>query len=116
MDINVFDVFFVEFRQNLGGELNGNHYAVVLTEVSRVDNTLLVAPITSKKPGKRYRGGITIDCTKYQKNPSYQKAFIRLNKIREVDKRRIKGELIYSLDSMDIIKLKEALKTIFQIE
>ena len=65
---DVFRVYLIDFKQNIGGEISGKHYAVIMSKMSKKDDTLIVAPITSKKKGKKYRGGITIDCTKYQKN------------------------------------------------
>ena len=110
---DVLGVYLVSFEKNKGGELSGKHYALILTPLSN-DNTLLVAPITSKKSGKRYRGGFTINCTKYQENPSYKKAFIRVNKIREIDKKKIWGDKIYDLDEDDIKKLRESFMKVFK--
>lgn len=56
------------------------------------DDTFLVATITSKKAGKKYRGGFTIVCTKYQENPTYDKAFVKVINIREIHKSRIYGK------------------------
>jgi len=41
--------------------MSGKHYALVLSELSKKDSTLLAAPITSKKAGKKYRGGFTVN-------------------------------------------------------
>ena len=84
MTYEVLGVYLVDFKtNNVGGEMSGKHYALVLSELSKKDSTLLVAPITSKKAGKKYRGGFTINCTKYQKNPTYAKAFVKIRKIRD---------------------------------
>ncbi len=73
----------------------------------------VAAPITSKKAGKKYRGGFTINCTKYQKNPTYAKAFVKIRKIREISKYRIYGDKIYDLDKDDVRLLQEAFKNFF---
>ena len=69
MQYEVLGVYLIDFKENIGGEISGKHYALVISKLESKDNTLLVAPITSKKRGKKYRGGFTIDCKKYQKNP-----------------------------------------------
>ena len=93
--------------------MSGKHYALVLSELSKKDSTLLAAPITSKKAGKKYRGGFTINCTKYQKNPTYAKALVKIRKIREISKYRIYGDKIYDLDKDDVRLLQEAFKNFF---
>ena len=108
MEYDDFGVYLVDFKENFGAEFSGKHYAVVLTKASG-DNTLLVAPLTSKKSGKKYKGGFTIECNKYQDNPSTLKAFVRIKKIREIDIRRIYGDRIYD---EDIEKLR---KSFYQI-
>lgn len=113
MKYDVLGVYLIDFKQNVGGELSGKHYALVLSELSKKDNTLLVAPITSKKARKKYRGGFTIDCRKYQKNPTYDKAFIKIRKIREIDKKRIWGTKLYNLDTSDIVQLQLSFKKVF---
>lgn len=113
MTYEVLGVYLVDFKNNIGGEMSGKHYALVLSEISKKDDTLLVAPITSKKANKKYRGGFTIDCKKYQKNPTHEKAFIKIRKIREVSKYRIYGEKIYNLDKADIEELKKHFKNFF---
>lgn len=114
MTYEVLGVYLVDFKtNNVGGEMSGKHYALVLSELSKKDSTLLAAPITSKKAGKKYRGGFTINCTKYQKNPTYEKAFVKIRKIREISKYRIYGDKIYDLDSDDVRLLQEAFKNFF---
>lgn len=112
---DILGVYLVDFKQNIGGELNGLHYAVVLSELSNKDKTLLVAPMTSKKAKAKYRGGFTIDCKKYQTNPSYDKAFIKVRKIREVYKSRFYGKKMYDLDESDKLKLIEKIKEVIKI-
>ena len=114
MKFELFDVYLIDFKKNIGGELKGKHYAVILSDFSYGDSTILVAPIISKKAGKKYRGGFTINCRDYQQNPSYEKAFVRINKIREVSTERILGEKIYSLNEADIKKLIKSFKNIFK--
>lgn len=114
MNYDVLGVYLVDFKQNIGAEFSGRHYALILSELSPKDGTLLVAPITSKKSGKKYKGGFTIDCKKYQKNPSCDKAFIEIRKIREIDKSRIYGKKIYDLDCEDLQKLNKSMHSIFK--
>lgn len=52
---DIFGVYLIDFKQNIGGEISGKHYAVVMSKMSKKDDTLIVAPITSKKKGKKYR-------------------------------------------------------------
>lgn len=113
MNIEKFGVYLVNFSKSRGGELSGNHYAVALTNFNKDHKTFLVAPITSKKSGKKYRGGFTIDCKKYQENPSKEKAFAMVNKIREVSMHRVYGDMVYKLDNEDIEKLRESLYRVF---
>ena len=114
MKFQLFDVYLIDFKNNIGGELKGKHYAVILSDFSYWDSTILVAPITSKKSGKKYRGGFTINCRDYQQNPSYEKAFVRINKLREVSTERILGNKIYNLNDSDIEKLKKSFRNIFK--
>lgn len=114
MKFELFDVYLVDFKNNIGGELQGKHYAVILSNFSYTDKTILVAPITSKKSGKKYRGGFTINCRDYQQNPSYEKAFVRVNKLREVSTERILGNRIYKLNNLDIDKLIKSFKNVFK--
>lgn len=87
MDIG--GVYLVSFPDKGGCEFKGKHYAVAISNVSRDDGTLLVLPITGKKAGKKYRGGITIYNNKYQTSPRYNTSFIYVRKIQEIDKRKI---------------------------
>lgn len=98
MKFEKFGVYLVNFYNSRGGELTGKHYAVAVTDLNKSDKTILVVPLTSKKEGKKYRGGFTIDCTKYQSNPTKDKAFAMVNKIREVSIHRVYGDKIYNLD------------------
>ncbi|MBR7927166.1 type II toxin-antitoxin system PemK/MazF family toxin [Aerococcaceae bacterium zg-ZUI334] len=96
-------MYLVDFKENVGAEFSGKHYAIVITP--QKDNTLVVVPITSKKSGKRYRYGLTLDNSKYLKSPKYPKAFALVRKIREIDRKRIIGSMRYKLDSEDSEKL-----------
>lgn len=135
-------VYLVNFPNKGGNEFYGNHYAVVISRISNDDGTLLVAPITGKKKGKKYRGGITIDNHKYQDKPSYDSAFIYIRKIQEIDKRKIRhqrkklvdefgnalldsqgNELfkkdyvkIYQLDAIDFNLLRDKCKEVIKFE
>ena len=102
---DIFGVYLIDFKQNIGGEISGKHYAVVMSKMSKKDDTLIVAPITSKKK----------DCTKYQKNPTYEKAFIKIRKIREIHKSRFLGRKIYDLEESDVIKLKDTFRSYFDL-
>lgn len=112
---DILGVYLVDFKKNIAGELNGSHYAVVLSELSNKDKTLLVAPLTSKKAKAKYRGGFTIDCKKYQTKPSCDKAFVKVRKIREVHKSRFYGQKIYDFDEEDKLKLIEKIKEVIKI-
>ncbi len=83
------EVYLINFPQKGGNEFYGKHYAIILTTPDKVDGTLLVAPLTGKKSGKKYRGGITIENSKYQNTPSKPKAYAYVRKIQEIDKRKI---------------------------
>lgn len=115
MDYQWMGVYLVNFRNNFGGELNGKHYAIILSKTISSSKTVVVIPITSKKKGKKYRGGITIDCGKYQVNPSCEKAFAMVNKIREIDISRILKGVIYKLDEVDINRLKTSILNQFDL-
>lgn len=134
-------VYLVAFPNKGGREFYGKHYAVVLTEPSKDDGTLLVAPITGKKPKTRYKGGLTLDNYKYQLDPSYDKSFIYTRKIQEIDKRKVMfvkkkqhdetGQIcldkdgqelfikqykkIYQLDDSDYQRLQASLRTILHL-
>lgn len=113
MIIEKFGVYLINFYASTGGELSGKHYAIAITDFNKEHKTFVVIPITSKKSGKKYRGGFTIDCKKYQENPSKEKAFAMANKIREVSMHRVYGDMIYKLDNEDIEKLKKSLFRVF---
>lgn len=115
MEIERFGVYLINFYQNKGGELSGKHYAIAVTGYNKEHKTFVVVPITSKKSGKKYRGGFTIDCKKYQHNPSKEKAFAMVNKIREVSMHRVFGDIIYKLDDEDIEKLRNSMTKIFDL-
>ncbi|WP_462351436.1 type II toxin-antitoxin system PemK/MazF family toxin [Fusobacterium varium] len=112
---DILGVYLVDFKINIGGEFNGKHYAVILSELSCKDKTLLAAPITSKKKGTKYRGGFTIDCNKYQTNPTCQSAFVKVRKMREIHRSRIFGNKIYDLDNEDKQKLIDSIKKTIKI-
>lgn len=114
MDIG--GVYLVNFPNKDGNEFYGKHYAVVISKVSNDDGTLLVAPITGKKRGKKYRGGITIDNHKYQSNPSYNHAFIYVRKIQEIDKRKISHRRIKLTKDDGTIALDRVGKELFRKE
>ncbi len=109
---DIHGVYLVDFKKGKGGELSGKHYSIIITDIRKSDNTLVVIPLTSKKKGKKYRNGITIDCTKYQTDPTHDKAFAMVDKIREVSRNRIYGDKIYQLDKDDINKLNDKIKTV----
>lgn len=92
MGLDIGGVYVVHFPNRGMNEFHGRHYGVVLSKISKDDNTLLVAPITGKKSGRRYRGGVTLDNLKYQTEPSYDSSFVYARKIQEIDKRRISSE------------------------
>ena len=115
MKIEVLGVYLVDFKNNIGGELNGKHYALIISKKSN-DKTYISVPITSKKKGKKYRSGITIDCTKYQKAPTYDKAFIRIDEIREISFQRVYGKKVYSLDDEDAQKFIEKFNLFFKLK
>lgn len=114
MDIG--GVYLVNFPNKGGNEFYGKHYAVVISKVSNDDGTLLVAPITGKKRGKKYRGGITIDNHKYQSSPSYDNAFIYVRKIQEIDKRKITHQRKKQVDDSGNILLDSMGKELFRKE
>ncbi|WP_228065087.1 type II toxin-antitoxin system PemK/MazF family toxin [Streptococcus cuniculi] len=92
MGLDIGGVYVVRFPNRGMNEFYGKHYGVILSKVSGDDKTLLIAPVTGKKKGRKYRGGITLDNFKYQTNPSYDSSFVYARKIQEVDKRRISSE------------------------
>lgn len=114
MDIG--GVYLVNFPKKGGNEFYGMHYAVVLSRVSKDDGTLLVAPITGKKKGKKYRGGITIDNHKYQTDPSYDSAFVYVRKIQEIDKRKIKSKRKKQVDENGNVLLDSLGNELFRKE
>ncbi|WP_156299884.1 type II toxin-antitoxin system PemK/MazF family toxin [Streptobacillus canis] len=113
--IELFSVYLIDLPNNNEKTriLKGKHFGLVLSEINKKDNTLLIAPITSKKIGKKYRGGFTIDNKKYQKHPKYEYAFIKLRKIREIDKTKIISKKKFSLDKEDLLQLKIAFEKFF---
>ena len=114
MDIG--GVYLVNFPKKGGNEFYGKHYAVVISKVSNDDGTLLVAPITGKKKGKKYRGGITIDNHKYQTESSYDNAFIYVRKIQEIDKRKIRNQRKKQIDENGNILLDSSGNELFKKE
>lgn len=112
---DIHGVYLVDFKKGIGGELSGKHYSIIVTDIKKSDNnTLVVIPITSKKKGKKYRNGITIDCTKYQTNPTHEKAFAMVDKIREVSRYRIYGDKIYQLDESDVKRMNDKIKSVLE--
>ncbi len=55
---DIHSVYLVDFKRGIGGELSGKHYAIIITNIKKSDNTLVVIPLTSKKKGKKYRNQI----------------------------------------------------------
>lgn len=109
---DIHGVYLVDFKKGVGGELSGKHYAVIITGIRKSDNTLVVVPLTSKKKNKKYRNGFTIDCNKYQSEPTHSKAFAMVDKIREVSRFRIYGDKIYELDEADVELLNNKIKSV----
>lgn len=114
MDIG--GVYLMNFPKKGRNEFYGNHYGVVISNVSKDDGTLLVAPITGKKKGEKYRGGITIDNHKYQSQPSYDNAFIYVRKIQEIDRRKIKSKRKKQVDEAGNVLLDSEGKELFEKE
>lgn len=113
--MEILGVYIVDFGTNVGGEINKIRPAIVISDVSTKDNTLLVVPLTSKKPGVKYRGGFTIKHIKYQANPKYLTSFAKVRKIREIDKSRIISKKRYTLDNDDASMLAEQVKKIIKV-
>lgn len=111
---DIHGVYLVDFKRGIGGELSGKHYSIIITDIKKSDNTLVVIPLTSKKKNKKYRNGITIDCTKYQTHPTHEKAFAMVDKIREVSRYRIYGDKIYQLEMDDVQRLNDKIKDVFE--
>lgn len=136
------EVYLVNFPQKGGNEFYGKHYAIILTHPDKSDGTLLAVPLTGKKAGKKYRGGFTIDNSKYQATPSKPKAYAYVRKIQEIDKRKLvyktkkkynsdgtpltdnNGKQLfekiykpaYTLDETDHQKLIEKIKEVLEME
>lgn len=45
MKYTIYSVHLVDFPKGVGGELYGKHYSIILTDIKRSDNTLVVIPI-----------------------------------------------------------------------
>ena len=43
----------MDLGENIGGEINGKRYCIVISQVSKKDNTMLAVPITGKKSGTK---------------------------------------------------------------
>ena len=111
--MEIHGVYLIDFGVNTGKEFNGKHYGIVISSKSKKDETMLVVPITSKKPNVKYRGGFTIDNTLYQVAPSCSRSFAKVRKIREIDKKRfVSKKLIYKLNDDDLSKLIKSLKDV----
>ena len=110
--MDILGVYLVDLGNNTGGEINGKRYCIVISQVSKKDNTLLVVPITGKKAGTKYRGGFTIDNKKYFKEPTYEKGFAKVRKIREIDKNRVISDLRFNLDEDDTKLLIDSIKNV----
>lgn len=39
---DIFGVYLIDFKQNIGGEISGKYYAVVMSKMSKKDDTLIV--------------------------------------------------------------------------
>lgn len=65
-----------------------------------------------KKSGTKYRGGFTIDNKKYFKEPAYEKGFVKVRKIREIDKKRIISDLRFTLDENDTDLLINSIRNV----
>ena len=110
--MEILGIYLVDFGKNIGREISGKRYAVVISEPSKKDGTFLVAPLISKKSGVKYKGGITIEMKDYLQNPEYEKSFIKIRKLREIDKIRIKGKKRFSLNEKDTGKLIKSIKNV----
>lgn len=111
--MDILGVYSVDFGSNCGAEINGIRYAVVMSERNKKDGTFLVAPLTSKKSGVKYKGGITIVMKDYLLNPTYEKSFIKVRKMKEIDRKRIRGPKRFDLNEVDKAKLIECMKDVF---
>ncbi len=60
--------------------MSGKHYALVLSKVSHKDNTLLVAPITSKKKGKNIRVVLLLTALNTKRTLLQKKRLLKLEK------------------------------------
>lgn len=110
--MEILGVYLVDLGNNTGGEINGKRYCIVISQISKKDDTLLVVPITGKKVGTKYRGGFTIDNKKYFKEPAYEKGFAKVRKIREIDKKRVVSGLRFTLDDEDTKLLIDSIRIV----
>lgn len=75
------NIINVNFGFNLGSELGGLHYAVVLSDSAQSNPTVVVAPMTSRKPDRKIRKDeLFIDDRLFLQLKSKQDALIQTEK------------------------------------
>ena len=105
MEINQYDIFWVNLDPTMGSEINKTRPCVVISpnEMNKYIRTVIIAPLTTAS--KRYPTRIEVKI----KN---KKSWIVIDQIRTVDKARLYNQ-IGKLDFKTAIKIKEVIKETF---
>ncbi len=105
MEINQYDIFWVNLDPTMGSEINKTRPCVVISpnEMNQNIRTVIIAPLTTAS--KRYP-------TRIEVKIKSKKSWIVIDQIRTVDKARLYNQ-IGKLDFKTAIKIKEVIKETF---
>lgn len=102
MEINQYDIFWVNLDPTIGSEINKTRPCVVISpnEMNKYIRTVIIAPLTTAS--KEYPTRIEVKIKK-------KKSWIVIDQLRTVDKARLYN-LVGKLDFKTVIKIKEVIK------
>jgi uncharacterized protein YifN (PemK superfamily) len=88
------DIIDVNFGFNIGAELSGPHYAVVVEDNQRKDGTIMVVPLSSYHSKEEIHPlevdlGIIPELNRYRNSPPYTGTKARISHLRSISKMRI---------------------------
>ena len=113
------NIINVNFGFNLGSELGGMHYAVVLSNSKRNNPTVVVAPMSSLKPNqKQNKSQILLGDLLYQRLKAkfdgiYSNSKVQLNRLLKIDNENIKDEIAHLRTQIkQLIKIKSKLSNL----
>jgi mRNA interferase MazF len=117
------DIIDVDFGFNVGAELGGRHYAVVVEDNARSDGTIMVIPLSSYKSPRKVHSsevdlGVIPELNQHRGNTELLGTKAKISHLRSISKMRIyyprkKDECIYRLTDGQLKKIYDVIQRRF---